>query len=340
MAITAPLLERLHALRPGWRLTVRSGLPAPALHRRIQCPFDLVKDEYDFGLRMRRDLSVDVAATAHDYTTLHKTWAERVAERAEWLRESGCDLLLSNISYLNIAAADRAGIPAIALSPLNWADLFRYFAPRGPGNDRIFEQMVAAYNRASVFLAPEPCMPMPHFNNVEVIPPVVQTGTDHRSDVLHTFGLDDDATLLLLALGGQEADLNAGALPRLSGTYWLVDGRYELQREDILTVDRAGLAFPDLLASSDLLVCKPGYGAFAEAACLGKPVVYIRRPEWPEETYLIDWLEKQVPCREGPRDDPRGLGISVKSLLDTPPVAACRPAGVDICCQRVLDGVR
>lgn len=340
MAITAPVLERLHAHRPDWRLTVRSGLPEAALRRRIQCPFQLLGDEHDFGLRMRPDLSVDVASTVNDYAALHDHWADRVEQRAHWLLESGCDLLLANISYLNIAAAARAGTPAIALSPLNWADLFRYFAPDEAANEQIFEQMVAAYNRAAVFLAPQPCMPMPHFANVEIIPPVVQTGREHRAPIQRTFSLDESTSLLLLALGGQEAELDAAALPRLPGARWLVDGRYGLEREDILTIDRTGLAFPDLLASCDLLVCKPGYGAFAEAACLGKPVVYIRRPNWPEEIHLIDWLAEQVPCREGPRHDPRGLRDSIGALLDAPSPAGCRAAGVDVCCQRMLDMLR
>ena len=40
--------------------------------------------------------------------------------------------------------------------------------------------------------------------------------------------------------------------------------------------------FADLLASSDALLCKPGYGSFVEAASCGVPVLYVARPDWPE----------------------------------------------------------
>jgi len=339
MAITAPVLERLHALRPRWRLTVCSALPEAALRSRIQCPFELRGDDrHDFGLRMRRDLSVDAAATVSDYTALHGTWAEQVERRAKRLLESGCDGVLANISYLNIAAAARAGIPAIALSPLNWADLFRHYAPPAPANQRLFEQMTAAYNRASVFLAPRPCMPMPHFTNVEIIPPVAQTGRDRRAALRRCLRLDASATLVLLALGGREADPDAAALPRLPGVHWLMDGRRP-HRADILDVAPTGLTFPDLLASCDLLVCKPGYGAFAEAACLGRPVVYIRRPDWPEEIHLIDWLAQRVRCREAPRGDARALADAVTALLDAPAAGGCRPGGVAVCCERLIEAL-
>ena len=36
-------------------------------------------------------------------------------------------LLLSNISYLSIAAAHKAAIPAIAFSAVNWAEIFRSY---------------------------------------------------------------------------------------------------------------------------------------------------------------------------------------------------------------------
>lgn len=339
LAITAPVLERLHALDPDWRLTVSSGLPETALRRRIHCPFDIQSDDLDFGLRMRPDLSVDVEATVADYRAIHDDWDTHLCRRAEWLTRSGCDLLLSNISYLNIAAAVRAGIPAMALSPLNWADLYRHFAPDEPDCHRVFDRMVAAYNKADVFLSPEPCMPAPHFERVEIIPPVVQTGQDRGDEIREAFNLDAHTRLVLLALGGRESALEFDDLPELPGVHWLVDRRCSLSRADILDLDGLGLAFPDVLAGSDLLVCKPGYGAFAEAACLGRPVVYVRRPDWPEEAYLIDWLRKQVTCREARLREPRSLEVAVLELLAGDSGPGCAPDGVSHSVERIRTAV-
>lgn len=336
MAITAPVLERLHELAPDWRITVSSSVAGSVLRSRIQCPFELVPDELDFGLRMNRDLSVDAAATIDDYAAIHADWDRHVAERAAWLAGSRCDLLLANISYLNIEAADRSGIPVIALSPLNWADLYRHYAPDSAACRAVFEQMVNAYNRAGSFLAPRPCMPMPYFDKVEVIPPVAQLGRDRRARLRELFDLDASTKLVLLALGGQEADFGVAALPVLENICWVVDDRRGLTRDDILSAGRPGLAFPDLLASCDLLVAKPGYGAFTEAACLGKPVVYMRRAGWPEEIYLIEWLRQQVPCREAPRGDAPALEGAVRELIEAPPLQACAPDGVDETVRRIL----
>ncbi|MGA8262134.1 MAG: hypothetical protein WB783_18165 [Arenicellales bacterium] len=340
MAITAPVLERLHALRPDLEITVTSGLPEAKLRERIRCPFKIVPDRLDFGLRMRRDLSVDAAATIRDYARLHRRYDEHVSRRAHGLERSGCDLLLANISYLNIAAADLAGVPAIALSPLNWADLYRYFTPHTPGCAAVFDRMIDAYSRCDAYLAPEPCMPMPHIQKVEIIPPVAQTGRNHRALLDEMFGLDSGTALLLLALGGQQEGLTPDTLPMLSDVRWLVEDRWGLRRRDLLSSDATGLSFPDLLASSDLLVCKPGYGAFAEAACLGKPVVYLRRPDWPEEPHLIDWLRNQVPCREGSRRDAGQLESCILELLSAARADPYPPRGIEVCALRVMSLIR
>jgi UDP-N-acetylglucosamine:LPS N-acetylglucosamine transferase len=56
--------------------------------------------------------------------------------------------------------------------------------------------------------------------------------------------------------------------------------------------------FSDLLASSDALLCKPGYGSFVEAASSGVPVIYVSRADWPESPALITWLQEFGRCVE------------------------------------------
>ena len=59
-----------------------------------------------------------------------------------------------------------------------------------------------------------------------------------------------------------------------------------------------GLPIIDLVRSVDAILTKPGYGTFSEAACNGTPVLYVRRDNWPEQDYLIDWLQHNARCQE------------------------------------------
>jgi UDP-N-acetylglucosamine:LPS N-acetylglucosamine transferase len=62
--------------------------------------------------------------------------------------------------------------------------------------------------------------------------------------------------------------------------------------------DDLSMSFNDVLASSDALLSKPGYGSFVEAASAGVPLLYVGRPDWPESPALIEWLQGHGACRE------------------------------------------
>ncbi len=68
-------------------------------------------------------------------------------------------------------------------------------------------------------------------------------------------------------------------------------------RHDMMSFEALEMPFSDILASCDVLLTKPGYGAFVEAAVSGVPVLYVRRDDWPEQPYLVDWLTQVGRCR-------------------------------------------
>jgi hypothetical protein len=86
--------------------------------------------------------------------------------------------------------------------------------------------------------------------------------------------------------------------PEQDRVQWLVPTLDGHPRTDTTFLDEFGLGVLDVLGSCDAILAKPGYGTFAEAACNGKPVLYVPRGDWPEEPALIDWLKQKVPVRE------------------------------------------
>ena len=63
------------------------------------------------------------------------------------------------------------------------------------------------------------------------------------------------------------------------------------ERADITPYRDDLLPFAELLPVVDVVLSKPGYGTFVEAACCGLPVLYLQRPDWPEATFLEQWLQ-------------------------------------------------
>ncbi|MCE1181041.1 MAG: hypothetical protein LWW81_01850 [Rhodocyclales bacterium] len=290
-AISAPVLVAVAEMCPNLQLTVRSGLPLAKLRERIPLPFQHIAASSDFGFRMRDATRVDLAASLADYRAVHANWRERVAAEADLLRSLRVDRVLSNVSYLPLAGAAQAGIPAMAICSLNWADLFAHLFAGEPGAADIHAQILAAYRSAKAFMRITPGMPMPDLGNLREVGVISVPG--QRRDL----GLGHDKAVLL-AMGGIAHRISLENWPRLPGVRWIVPQAWQCQHPDAVAQESFSLGFTDLLCSVDAVITKPGYGTFTEAAVNGVPVLFQRRENWPEQACLIEWLGHNARCRE------------------------------------------
>ena len=183
-------------------------------------------------------------------------------------------------------------MPAVALCSLNWADIFRHYLGKAAGADAILAQMSTAYTGASAFLCPEPSMPMADLANAVAIPPVAQVGRNRRAELAANLGLAPSERLVLVSMGGIPYRLPAERWPRLPGVVFLVPDDWSAAPPAVRPLGEAGMPFRDVLASSDALITKPGYGSYVEAAAGGVPVLGIPRPDWPEAVWLERWLKR------------------------------------------------
>jgi hypothetical protein len=330
LAQAAPVLNRLAELHPGLRLTLRTALPAEKLRQRIAAPFTLIAEASDFGYRMVDAMTVDLPATASEYRTAHADFSARVETEARLLGRLGADAVFSDVSYLPLAGAARAGIPAVALCSLNWADLFGHYFGDEPWGPSIHAEMLAAY-RSATFLRTTPGMAMPALDDVVAIGPIAATGRERRDELRRKLGIGDTARIALVALGGIPTRLPVAAWPPLADTHWLVPAAWQATRPDMGAFEPLGWAFADLLASVDAVVTKPGYGTFTEAACNGTAVLYQRRGDWPEQDCLIDWLHANARAVEVGTDALMNgeLGDALDMALSAPAPPRPHPDGIE-----------
>jgi hypothetical protein len=294
LAQSAPVLNALRRLVPALQLTVASALPEARLRERIDGGFRIEPQALDFGFVMHDAFSVDLKASAAAYRDWHADWQARVARTAAWLQALGPELLLCNAAYLPLAAAARLGVPAYAMSSLNWADLFAHLFMQAGAHARwappIHAQMLRAYRAASAFFKLRPGMDMPQLPNATWAEPVAAVGRVRRDELRERLQLAPDERVVLIAFGGIQARLPLQRWRFAAGLHWLVPAAWGFDHERVRTIESLGWPFAELLASVDALVAKPGYGSFVEAACVGLPVLYARRPDWPEQEPLLHWL--------------------------------------------------
>lgn len=290
LAQTAPVVDTLFRQLPQLRVTVRSGLPPALLRTRLTAPFQYSQHDADIGMRMASPVTVRVAASHAVYRLFHANWGDQVAREARALQELAPDLILSNVPYRVLAAAARAGIPAVALSSLNWAAIYRHYCTHLPGADIVHAQILEAYRAAQCFLRIEPALPMPDLEHCRAVGPIAALGRRRRDELWSAHQIHPTEHLVLIGLGGINVDTPVGRWPVIPGVRWLVPRGWSSSRVDLKPFADLSMPFIDMLASCDAVLSKPGYGTFVEAACHGVPVLSIRRPDWPETPHLNSWL--------------------------------------------------
>jgi hypothetical protein len=195
--------------------------------------------------------------------------------------------------------------------------------------------MEAAYAGATTFLRFTPGMEMKTLPNVFSIGPVSAyadaPAPSSRAEVARRLALPLDKRWLLVALGGIVHRLPVEDWPEIPGTQLLVPADWQVAaRADVTPYSDAQIAFADLLPSVDIVLSKPGYGTFVEAACCGLPLLYLRREDWPEAECLETWLHAHARATVLPPEAGASgtLGPTLEALLAQP--APPRPAATGI----------
>lgn len=262
LAVAEALLERGE--------TPRVWTAAPATLVRDYLPsIEVVEARLDVGLVQRDSLHEDLPATV-------EALAERTSDPAVdnlAYRLSGADLAIVDIAPTALEACRRAGVPAVAVGNFDWAWIYSQL----PGLQE-YAELFARWQAPHPAIQLEPGPPLHGFRSVR------SAGVVGRwRPALRPEGCDDIA--VLVSFGGFGLDALDAALPELPGVTWvLAPPMQHLDRPDCVFVE--GTSYPALVGGCDLVLTKPGYGIYSECALAGTPVVALRRPGFPEASYL------------------------------------------------------
>jgi hypothetical protein len=306
----APVCQALYTLRPDLPLTIWTAHPTAVLQRHITVPFRHVREACDIGFVMHDALHVDIAKSWSHYAQRHANWADHLSAACQIVQRVDPVLVISNVGEMPLAAAQHLGIPDIGMSSLNWADMAHHFFQNIDGAAPVISRLREIYDQSHLALRLTPGMPMRGLK-MRTVPPVAtvshQTRAALRQKVLaHIVPASRDRPLLLIGMGGINHPLPLWDWP-IQEAYTLIVANQSLPDQGLpergvinatTLQHRTGLRFCDMMAASDVVICKPGYGTFAEAAMAETPLLYVRRPDWPEQNVLIDWLETHARCTE------------------------------------------
>lgn len=251
---------------------------------------------------------MDVAATARAHAAFLGEFERRAAGEARWLRARRVRLVVSDAGALACAAAARAGVPAFVVSNFSWDWILAPYARAEPGLARAAERYARAYGRAEAALRLPLHSDFAAFRRIEDFPHLVRRARRGTDEVRHALGIEpaDDRPLLLVSFGGFGQD-SLGGLRCDLGPEWIAAGYGARPRgflgRWIRLATPAPISHPELVAAADAVLGKTGYGTVAEALCHGARFLYLRRPDYPEDTLLAAGLGAGRAAREISRRD-------------------------------------
>lgn len=326
----APVIHELNNRHVYSKLIVRSMADENIITKRFPAVHRFVKKRVDLAMVMENALDVSAENTFKAYRELHDHYDQYLAEEIAHLKLINPDVIVANVPYLILDAAHELSIPAVALCSLNWADIFYPYCKFMPGADQYYDAIMRAYNKAHYFIAPEPSMLMPEMFRLKKVGPITRIGIDQSVAIRQLLGLADDTKLVMLSMGGMRFEINYDQWPVNRQYHWIITDVNETGRRDITAIAQLPFNYIDILKSCHVFMTKPGYGNFADAVCNQVPVLYVRRKDWPEEKYLVEWQCQHNRCLEVDRSQllKGDIGDSIENVLRLPEAQVVAPTGV------------
>jgi UDP:flavonoid glycosyltransferase YjiC (YdhE family) len=296
------VIEVINALRtrePNLRAVVRTTVAPWLFNLTARGAVEYHHTETDTGVVQIDSLHLDVDATVRRAREFMRTFEARVAAEAMFLRHENAALVVSDLPPLGIAAAERAGVPAIALGNFTWDWIYSAY----PDTEDLVQSIADVYAKADLALR----LPMhggfASMRKIIDLPFVARQSTREPAETRQALGLPDSERLALVSFGGYGLDgLDLDALSRMDGYVALVSGSVPLdalpdglrggRRGSLLPIDehamyRAGCRYEDLVRAVDVVVTKPGYGIIAECLANDTALLYTSRGHFVEYDVLV-----------------------------------------------------
>ena len=277
--------SQVMSLIPGeWRLIIKSSASRWFFELEVKRPFQLINEAFDAPPIQHDNFSIDWGATLSEGERLLRESETRAETETQWLLDNNVKMVVCDIPPLPLRAAEMAGIPCIVTANFTWVEILRAQAKRSADAARLMQAQRDLYRHATLALRTPLSFPMPYFPRKTDIPLIGRTGKSIRNQLLKHFNLPIDQRLVLVYLGiwgGKE--IQTEALKKRNDVTFF---SFHEAPDPITSLHNDNWEFPDVLASMDAVVAKPGYGIASECMINAIPLIYHPRHEFAEYRVL------------------------------------------------------
>jgi hypothetical protein len=306
------VINALASLRPDARIAVRTSVPRWFFDVAARAPIDFQPAEIDTGVVQIDGLNLDEDETARRAARFYADFDRRVSEEAAWLKSTGATIVVGDIPPLAFPAAARAGLPSIAMANFTWDWIYGFY----PQFETLAPGVLALIGRAYTSATRALRMPLHGGfqsipSKVRDIPLIARRSQLGREEARRALGITDDLPVILPSFGAYGAGLTYDQIAReIPFTLLVTDHEMpearsapRLKRVTRQQMTALNLRYEDLVAASDIVVTKPGYGIVAECIANGSALLFTSRGRFIEQEMFLREMPRVLRCQFLPQED-------------------------------------
>ncbi len=282
---------------PDIPVTLCSAHPETFLRNRLPPEVRVRPVALDLGLVMQDSIRIDFEASLRRLHEMETRRPALVQSESAFLKSSRAGLVAADIPPAAFEAAADAGVRSVGLGNFTWGWVYRHYATSDARWTAAAESARRGCARADRLLRYPAHEPMSDFRRILDTPVPAATGRNRRDEMAAHYKIDPAARWVLMSF--QSLHLPPAALQRMSKArdlHWITVRPLEWPGQPGFTaVDRSHFPFADVLASSDVVLTKPGHGILCECLAARRPMVCVERTDWPENAVLMESVRRYLP---------------------------------------------
>ena len=271
----------------------------------------------DAGATQLDPLQMDIMQTLKNYfENIHSNYSVLLDQEVQFLSHRKPDIVLVDATPIACTAAKKCNIVSAIVSNFTWDSIYRAMlessvVDTGGISRDVLDEMVTLcsedYCNADYYIQLPGGMPLPNnFPGLVVRAPLVsRLAVTPRDVVREKYGIPSSATVVLFGFGGHsmsDLSLSSKMLPQNWICLVLQGEGVQMPSEHFIPLSR-NIFVPDILAASDVMLGKLGYGTVSECLSTKTPLVYVQRDGWPEELPLKELMERYNALVHMPKDE-------------------------------------
>ncbi|MBW2646710.1 MAG: hypothetical protein JRE23_11110 [Deltaproteobacteria bacterium] len=241
---------------------------------------------FDVGCVQTSSLTVDIKKTLEAYSATHRKNKESLQDETIFLKTNGVDLIVTDSAAFPLVLSESAGIPGILLASFTWAEIYRPYVEQHPDFEWVIDTMSQEYDKATLHLRPPLSLDINYGKRLVEIPLIAPKGKDIRNDLYSSIGIPPSQHLAILYLGSYGLEVSVDSLAQYRDWHFVTFEPPAFEYPNYTVLDRESWRYEDVMASSDAVIAKLGYGLLSTCMAAGVPVLYPGRKDFVEHAAL------------------------------------------------------